>query len=67
MIGTLLEAEPHLAADVVFGIRAAGLLDTRLDEHLLSSWSAGRSSLLAPSDRHAGAVRALRWVPSQRG
>ncbi|HUR75346.1 MAG TPA: iron-containing redox enzyme family protein [Sporichthya sp.] len=48
VIDTLLEAEPHLAADVVFGIRAAGLLDTRLDEHLLSAWSAHRSSLLGP-------------------
>ncbi|MBA3744911.1 iron-containing redox enzyme family protein [Sporichthya sp.] len=48
VIGNLLAGEPHLAADVVFGIRAAGLLDTRLDEHLLSSWEAGRSSLCAP-------------------
>jgi hypothetical protein len=46
VIGSLLETEPHLAADVVFGIRAAGFLDTRLDEHLLGSWAAGRSSLL---------------------
>ncbi len=48
VLGTLLEHEPHLAEDVVFGICAAGYLDTRLDEHLLSSWTAGRSSLLGP-------------------
>lgn len=48
VIGTLLETEPHLAPDIVFGIRAAGLLDTRLDQHLLGAWAAGRCSLLGP-------------------
>ncbi|MEV1292158.1 iron-containing redox enzyme family protein [Pseudonocardia sp. NPDC049635] len=44
----LLAAEPALAADVVFGIRAAGFLGDRLGELLLGRWSAGRSSLRGP-------------------
>jgi hypothetical protein len=38
--------EPSIAADIVFGMRAAQMLDARLDAHLLSNWNAGRSSLL---------------------
>lgn len=45
VIAPLLAAEPALAADVVFGIRASGLLADRMGEHLLGSWEAGRSSL----------------------
>ncbi|GAA1865445.1 iron-containing redox enzyme family protein [Pseudonocardia ailaonensis] len=41
----LLEAEPELAADVVFGIRAALHLGDRLGEHLLGCWERGESSL----------------------
>lgn len=48
VLGALLAAEPHLTGDVVFGIRAAGFLDDRLDAHLLQAWAAGRSSLLGP-------------------
>ncbi|MGQ0842887.1 MAG: iron-containing redox enzyme family protein [Sporichthyaceae bacterium] len=44
-IEDLLAREPDTAADVLFGIRAALLLEDRLDEHLLTSWEAGRSSL----------------------
>jgi hypothetical protein len=39
-------AEPSMAADIVFGMRAAQMLDGRLDAHLLTAWGAGRSSLL---------------------
>lgn len=46
VLGDLLEREPDLAADVVFGIQATDLLEARLAEHLLSSWRAGRSALL---------------------
>ncbi|MQY02219.1 iron-containing redox enzyme family protein [Actinomadura macrotermitis] len=45
VIGDLLAREPGLAADVVFGVQATGLLEDRLGEHLLASWRAGRSSL----------------------
>jgi hypothetical protein len=44
----LLAAEPELAPDVVFGIRASTLLADRFENRLLTAWSAGRSSL-----RHA--------------
>lgn len=44
----LLDGEPGLAADVVFGIRAAGLLGDRLDTLLQRCWGAGRSSLRHP-------------------
>lgn len=46
VLAPLLADEPQLAADVVFGIRAATLLGDRLGAHLLECWRAGRSSLL---------------------
>ncbi|MBW8483612.1 iron-containing redox enzyme family protein [Actinomadura parmotrematis] len=48
VIGDLLDREPGLAADVVFGVQATELLEERLGGHLLASWRAGRSSLRAP-------------------
>ncbi|MFD1813638.1 iron-containing redox enzyme family protein [Rhodococcus gannanensis] len=47
VVGGLLDAEPELAADVVFGIQATELLEGRLAAHLLHAWSGGASSLLA--------------------
>lgn len=46
VLGDLLEREPDLAADVVFGIQATELLEGRLGDHLLRNWRAGRSALL---------------------
>ncbi|SEG87650.1 Iron-containing redox enzyme [Actinacidiphila yanglinensis] len=48
VIAPLLAAEPGLAADVAFGIDATGLLEDRLGEALLDSWTRGRSALRAP-------------------
>lgn len=48
VLDPMLHDEPGLAADVVFGMRAATLLGDRLSEHLLDAWSAGRSSLRRP-------------------
>jgi hypothetical protein len=48
VVGDLLRREPELAADVVFGVQATELLESRLAAHLVSSWDAGVSSLLAP-------------------
>ncbi|GAB3734382.1 iron-containing redox enzyme family protein [Amycolatopsis oliviviridis] len=48
VIGDLLEREPELAEDIVLGIQATTLLENRLTEHLLGTWSAGESSLLRP-------------------
>ncbi|MFI6131328.1 iron-containing redox enzyme family protein [Micromonospora sp. NPDC051141] len=41
----LVRAEPALAGDVLFGAAAALALDRLFATHLLSAWSAGRSSL----------------------
>jgi Iron-containing redox enzyme len=48
VIAPLLAAEPALAADVVFGMRASGLLADRFGEHVLTRWETGRSSLRRP-------------------
>ncbi len=48
IVADLLAREPELAADVVFGLRAATLVEDRLADQLLGAWDAGRSSLLAP-------------------
>ncbi|MFC9931427.1 iron-containing redox enzyme family protein [Streptomyces sp. NPDC127190] len=48
VIGGLLEEEPELAPDVVFGIDATEYLEDRLARRLLPAWRAGRSSLRVP-------------------
>ncbi|MGV9698674.1 iron-containing redox enzyme family protein [Streptomyces sp. NPDC003470] len=48
VIEGLLEQEPQLAADVVFGIDATGHLEDRFADRLLADWRAGRSSLRTP-------------------
>jgi hypothetical protein len=45
VIGGLLADEPHLAADVAFGIDATGYVEDRFAARLLEDWRAGRSSL----------------------
>lgn len=47
LAGGLVEAEPQLLADVLFGAAAAMALDSRLSAHMMSSWEAGASSLRA--------------------
>ncbi|GAA1930222.1 iron-containing redox enzyme family protein [Streptomyces sodiiphilus] len=54
VIGDLLERQPGLAPDVVFGIRATEFLEARLAERLMTAWRAGRSSLLRPLTGPAG-------------
>jgi hypothetical protein len=48
LAGGLLRAEPHLFGDVMFGAQALSGVERRFTDHLLESWDAGRSSLLAP-------------------
>jgi hypothetical protein len=48
VITPMLAAEPGLARDVVFGIRASGLLADRLSRLLLHSWDRGHSALRVP-------------------
>ncbi|MYW03801.1 iron-containing redox enzyme family protein [Streptomyces sp. SID3343] len=56
VLGGLLEQEPDLESDVVFGIRASDFVEDRLSTHLLTAWDQGRSSLLPHEpDRHAHA------------
>ncbi len=45
VVGGLLADEPHLDADVVFGIRATTHLENRLADRLLGSWRAGATGL----------------------
>jgi hypothetical protein len=42
----LAVAEPELTEDIIFGARALLAMDARFDEHLLSCWDRGESSLL---------------------
>ncbi|MFI2425628.1 iron-containing redox enzyme family protein [Streptomyces sp. NPDC018955] len=51
VVAGLLEVEPHLAADVAFGVDATVFAEDRLGERLLADWSAGRSSLRTPLPR----------------
>lgn len=48
VVGDLVAREPELDHDVVFGIRAFGVVEDRLAEHLMRSWGDGRSSLRRP-------------------
>jgi hypothetical protein len=48
VVAGLLEVEPHLAADIAFGVDATVFAEDRLGERLLADWSAGRSSLRTP-------------------
>ncbi|MFG2768064.1 iron-containing redox enzyme family protein [Streptomyces rubiginosohelvolus] len=48
VIEPLLAAEPHLDADVAFGIRATGLVEERLAALLLAAWRNGSSVLRIP-------------------
>ncbi|WP_428964906.1 iron-containing redox enzyme family protein [Micromonospora fluostatini] len=45
LCGSLVTGEPHLAPDVWFGAACCLALDRLFAEHLVTSWSSGRSSL----------------------
>ncbi|WP_328682002.1 iron-containing redox enzyme family protein [Streptomyces sp. NBC_00322] len=45
VIGGLLEEEPHLEADIAFGIDATVHLEDLLGDHLLDAWRDSRTSL----------------------
>jgi hypothetical protein len=46
MVGGLLDQDPSLAGGVLFGARALSAVERRFTDHLLSSCTAGRTSLL---------------------
>lgn len=47
MVAGLIETEPHLGADLLFGAAALLLVEDRFARQLLDAWSTGRSSLNA--------------------
>nr|WP_296765372.1 iron-containing redox enzyme family protein [Rhodococcus sp. (in: high G+C Gram-positive bacteria)] len=46
VVANLIREEPHLEADVVFGMRALDFVEEALGKVVLDAWSAGRSSLI---------------------
>jgi hypothetical protein len=54
VVGGLLQREPALAADVVFGIQATDVLEDMLASQVLAAWRAGDSSLVRRLPEHAG-------------
>jgi hypothetical protein len=46
VVGDLIDKEPLLDRDVVFGIRARDIVENRLAEHMMARWTAGQTSLL---------------------
>lgn len=48
VVGDLINQEPNLENDVVFGIRSFELLEERLGEYLMRAWRCGDSSLRRP-------------------
>jgi hypothetical protein len=57
VLAPLLAAEPELAADVVFGMRAFAMLGERLSAVLLRCWADGRSSLRSALPPPSGPAR----------
>ncbi|BDH05181.1 iron-containing redox enzyme family protein [Streptomyces seoulensis] len=52
VVGGLLADEPHLEADIAFGVHATGLLEDRLGAHVLKAWRQQHTALrtVAPDD-----------------
>lgn len=48
LAGGLVEAEPDLLADVLFGAAAVSCIDARFAAHLMDAWENGRTSLRSP-------------------
>ncbi|WHP18068.1 iron-containing redox enzyme family protein [Cellulomonas sp. ES6] len=48
LAGALVEQQPHLRDDVLFGAAACLEVDGRVGAHLVEHWSAGETSLLRP-------------------
>lgn len=46
LAGGLVESEPDLLDDVLFGAAAVSCIDARFAAHLMDAWDSGRSSLL---------------------
>jgi len=46
MVAALIDAEPHLGPDLLFGAAAVLLVEKRFSQHLLGAWSSDQSSLV---------------------
>jgi hypothetical protein len=76
MVAGLIEDEPQLGADLLFGAAAVLKLEERFAGHLLDTWTQGRSSLIdretdltkrEPEQGRASGVAALARLPLRRG
>jgi hypothetical protein len=57
MAGSLVEAEPELTNDVIFGAQALQVLEQRASGAILDAWERGATSLFAdPKERDVGRV-----------
>lgn len=54
MVAGLVESEPDLAGDVLFGARALSLVEQRFTAGVLRAWTSGRSSLRPPGSAAGG-------------
>ena len=52
MVAGLIEQEPFLGGEVVFGARALAAVEGMFAAHLLDAWEDNRSSLLPPRCLH---------------
>jgi hypothetical protein len=70
MVAGLIEAEPYVSADLLFGAAAVLLVEQRFSCHLLNSWSSGGSSLIRSgndlSERIPGKEQAVPRLSSAR-
>jgi hypothetical protein len=46
MVAGLVETEPHLSADLLFGAAAVLMIEERFSSHLLDAWCTGHASLI---------------------
>src|SRR3546814_16000854 len=57
MAAQLVEQEPMLGGEVIFGAKALPAVEALLTRHLPDRWSGGRSSLLIPTMSRTTAAR----------
>jgi hypothetical protein len=60
VVAPLLAAEPELARDIVFGVRASSFLADRFGALLLDSWTRGRPTLRRPLTDAPTPARSMR-------
>lgn len=67
LAGGLVEQEPELLADVLFGAAACLAVEGRAADHMLAAWTEGRSGLRTPPHTHRALVSGpKKRIPSTR-